>query len=41
MLADEAGLDQLLAQGAARARQVAGQTMTAVREHIGLLKPAD
>ena len=39
ILADEAGLDRLLADGAARARQVAGPTMTAVRERIGLLKP--
>jgi tryptophanyl-tRNA synthetase len=39
VLADEAGLDRLLADGAARARQVAGQTMTTVRERIGLLKP--
>ena len=39
ILADEAGLDRLLADGAARARQVAGQTMTTVRERIGLLKP--
>ena len=39
ILADEAGLDRLLAEGAARARQVAGQTMTAVRDHIGLLQP--
>jgi len=40
ILADEAGLDRLLAEGAARARRVAGQTMTAVRDHIGLLAPA-
>ena len=40
ILADEAGLDRILADGAARARQVAGQTMTTVRERIGLLKPA-
>ena len=39
ILADEAGLDRLLADGAARARQVAGPTMTTVRERIGLLKP--
>ena len=39
ILADEAGLDRLLADGAARARQVAGPTMAAVRERIGLLKP--
>src|SRR6266568_1924348 len=40
ILADEAGLDRLLAEGAARARRVAGQTMTAVRDHIGLLQPS-
>jgi tryptophanyl-tRNA synthetase len=37
MLADEAQLDRLLAHGAARARQVAGPTMTAVRDRIGFL----
>jgi tryptophanyl-tRNA synthetase len=37
MLADEAQLDRLLAQGAARARQVAGPTMAAVRDRIGFL----
>jgi tryptophanyl-tRNA synthetase len=37
ILADEAGLDRVLAAGAARARRVAGQTMTAVRDRIGLL----
>jgi tryptophanyl-tRNA synthetase len=41
ILADEAGLDQLLADGAARARQVAGPTMAAVRDHIGLLQVKD
>ena len=40
ILADEAGLDRILAAGAARAHRVAGQTMTAVRDHIGLLAPA-
>jgi tryptophanyl-tRNA synthetase len=40
ILADEAGLDRLLAHGAAQARQVAAQTMATVRERIGLLKPA-
>jgi len=40
ILADEAGLDRLLADGAARARAVAGQTMAAARDRIGLLKPA-
>ncbi len=39
ILADEAGLDRVLAAGAARARQVAGQTMDAVRERTGLLRP--
>ena len=38
ILADEAGLDRILAHGAARARQVAGQTMSAVRDRIGLLR---
>jgi len=38
-LADEAGLDRVLAAGAQRARQVAGQTMATVRDRIGLLKP--
>jgi tryptophanyl-tRNA synthetase len=37
MLADEAQLDRLLAHGAARARQVAGPTMAAVRDRIGFL----
>jgi tryptophanyl-tRNA synthetase len=40
ILADEAGLDRLLADGAARARRVAGQTMAAVRDKMGLLPPA-
>jgi tryptophanyl-tRNA synthetase len=40
MLADEAQLDRLLAHGAARARQVAGETMAAVRDRVGFLKPA-
>jgi len=38
MLADEAGLDKLLADGAARARSVAGPTMSAVRDRIGFLR---
>jgi tryptophanyl-tRNA synthetase len=38
-LADEAALDRLLAAGAERARQVAGQTMATVRDRIGLLQP--
>jgi tryptophanyl-tRNA synthetase len=37
MLADEAQLDRLLAHGAARARQVASQTMAAVRDRMGFL----
>ena len=36
ILADEAGLDRLLADGAARARAVARETMAAVRDRIGL-----
>ena len=40
ILADEAGLDRVLAHGATRARQVAGQTMAITRERIGLLAPA-
>ncbi len=39
ILADEPGLDRLLADGAARARQVAAQTMSAVRDRMGLLAP--
>jgi tryptophanyl-tRNA synthetase len=37
MLADEAELDRLLAEGADRAGQVARHTMALVKEHIGLL----
>jgi tryptophanyl-tRNA synthetase len=37
MLADDAQLDKLLAHGAARAREVAGQTMAAVRDRMGFL----
>ncbi|MDQ2811350.1 MAG: tryptophan--tRNA ligase [Actinomycetota bacterium] len=40
ILADEAGLDRVLARGAAQARQVARQTMDQTRARIGLLKPA-
>jgi tryptophanyl-tRNA synthetase len=40
ILADEAGLDRVLARGAGRARQVASQTMAATRERMGLLAPA-
>jgi tryptophanyl-tRNA synthetase len=38
MLADEAELDRLLADGAARAREVAGATMTQVRDRVGFLR---
>lgn len=37
MLADEPELDRLLAAGAARARQVASQTMSTVRDRVGFL----
>jgi len=37
ILADETELDRMLAQGAARARKVASQTMDAVRDRIGFL----
>jgi tryptophanyl-tRNA synthetase len=37
MLADEAELDRLLADGAARARQVASTTMSTVRDRVGFL----
>ncbi len=40
ILADEAGLDRLLAHGAGRARQVAARTMALTRDRIGLLRPA-
>ncbi|HUA29014.1 MAG TPA: tryptophan--tRNA ligase [Streptosporangiaceae bacterium] len=40
MLADEGELDRLLARGAARARDVAGQTMATVNDRIGFLRPA-
>ncbi len=39
MLADEAGLDRLLAAGAGRARRIASQTMAAVRDRVGFLAP--
>ena len=39
VLADEAGLDRVLAEGAARARDVASATMALVRERVGLLLP--
>jgi len=37
MLADEAELDRLLADGADRAREVASQTMALVRDRVGFL----
>jgi len=37
ILADEPALDRLLAHGAERARQVAGETMGTVRQLIGFL----
>jgi tryptophanyl-tRNA synthetase len=37
MLADETGLDRLLAHGAARARSVAGPTMATVKDRVGFL----
>ena len=40
LMADPAELDRVLAGGAARAGEVAGATMDAVRERIGLLAPA-
>ena len=41
MLADEAALDRLLAEGAQRAAKVAAATMAQVRDHVGLLLPVD
>ena len=40
LLADEAGLDRLLAHGAARARPVAHETMTQVSNRVGFLPGA-
>ena len=40
LLADEAALDRLLAHGAARARPVARETMTVVRDRVGFLPGA-
>jgi tryptophanyl-tRNA synthetase len=40
LLADEAGLDRLLAHGAARARPVARETMTQVSDRVGFLPAA-
>jgi len=37
LLADEGGLDRMLAHGAARAQPVASRTMAAVRDRVGLL----
>jgi tryptophanyl-tRNA synthetase len=39
MLADEAGLDRLLAAGADRAREIASRTMGTVRDRVGFLPP--
>ncbi len=39
VLADEAELDRQLAEGAARAREVASRTMTTVRDRVGFLPP--
>lgn len=39
ILADEAELDRMLAEGAARAREVAGATMAVVRDRVGFLRP--
>jgi len=39
LTADPAGLDEILARGAAAARQVASATMSEVRSRIGLLPP--
>jgi tryptophanyl-tRNA synthetase len=40
LLAEETELERVLAAGAARARKVASQTMTVVRDRVGLLAPA-
>jgi len=39
LLANEAELDSLLAVGAARARELARETMAAVREGVGFIPP--
>ena len=39
LVADPAALDEVLAQGAGRAREVAVATMSQVRERVGLLAP--
>jgi len=41
LIADPAYLDEVLARGAARAREVAGATMATVRGRVGLLSPAE
>ena len=41
ILADEVALDRILAKGAARAREVARDTMTVVRERIGFVPRLD
>jgi tryptophanyl-tRNA synthetase len=38
LVADQAHLEDLLADGAARAREVATATMSAVRDRVGLLR---
>ncbi len=40
LMADPAELDRVLADGAARAGEVAAATMSSVRDRIGLLAPA-
>ena len=40
LVADPAHLDAVLVDGASRAREVAADTMSAVRERVGLLAPA-
>jgi tryptophanyl-tRNA synthetase len=39
LLADESELDAILARGAARAREIAGRTMSVVRDRVGFLPP--
>ncbi len=39
ILADEGGLDRMLAHGTARARPVAEQTMVAAKDRVGFLRP--
>jgi tryptophanyl-tRNA synthetase len=39
LLADEAELDKLLADGAGRASEIARQTLSRVREKVGFLAP--